>query len=771
MATQKPTALPLQLQNIPPELRDIPRWVCWKYSHRTRPDGASVWAKMPVTVEGRPASTTDAKTWSSFDDACDGVIEHGFDGIGLVLGDDVQGIDLDDVRDPVTGELLPIAQEVLEKVEGYAEISPSGTGIKVFSRTNLDASRTKKEAGIELYREGRYFTATGHAINGHARLPAEVQDLGWLVRKVWDDELVSVEGEAADRALALYRQPLEDWDLERVVAEVLPHLDADCGYADWLRVGQALHHQGQGDPAWLEAWDQWSESSGKYVEGYCAEKWDSFSDQRMKGRGAVTLASLLKDTREPRQAARRESRDELLEEFKQKVEACSDARDLQDQVAARIANTPELSDMEREILAAALRDKAKELGVSLPIATARGWVRSRVRATGGFVHLNDEGYPLCTLENMRILLDRLEYVVRYNVIKKSIEILIPGAGFSRDNRDNAAIAHVLSECEKVRMSTKHVAQFLITLADENPYNPVATWIESRPWDGVSRLDEFCATVRTADKEALKRKLLRKWLLQGVAAAFSPDGIAGQGILTFVGPQNIGKTTWFQRLAPPDLDVVLTGHTLDTKSKDSVFIALSFWIVELGEVDATMRKSDISALKSFITQLMDKIRRPYAATESSFGRRTVFGATVNDAMYLYDATGNRRFWSLEVEGFVLDHAIDMQQLWAEVLELWRSGEAFVLDQAEVAELNEHNEAFTVVDPVEERLLGGFAWQAVTGWEWITATDALARVGITDAHKSQTIAASRVLRRVNGGQKKKSNGRVLFAVPVAVEDFLQ
>lgn len=759
---QRPKALSVSWKSVPEELRAINRWVCWRFVKKKKPDGSINWAKVPFTVTGQHASSTNPKTWASYDDVEQAYVLDDFDGIGLVLGDDVQGIDLDDVRDPVTGELLPIAQEVLDKVEGYAEISPSGTGIKVFSRTNLDASRTKKEAGVELYREGRYFTVTGHAINGHARLPAEVQDLGWLVEKLWGDE-IKASTDASERALELYKAPLEGWDADRIRQEIGPHLDLEMHYEEWIRVGQALYHQFEGDDEGFELWDELFQDSPKYGgHEYGWERWRSFNAQRARGRGPVTLASILKLTKDQRRTS-------LLEEFKQKIETCSDARGLQEQVAAKIANTPEISDMEREILAAAIQGRAKELGVKVPIATARGWVRSRVRVTGGFVHLNDDGYPLCTLENMRILIAKLGYVVRYNVIKKSIEILIPGAGFSRDNRDNAAIAHVLSECEKVRMSTKHVAQFLITLADENPYNPVATWIESRPWDGVSRLDEFFDSVRTGDKEALKGKLLRKWLVQAVAAAFSPDGIAGQGILTFVGPQNIGKTTWFQRLAPPDLDAVLTGHTLDTKSKDSVFIALSFWIVELGEVDATIRKSDISALKSFITQPLDKIRRPYAATESSFGRRTVFGATVNDAMYLYDATGNRRFWSLEVESFVLDHDIDMQQLWAEVLELWRAGEAFVLDQGEVAELNDHNETFTVVDPVEERVLGGFNWQGVTSWEWITATDALARVGITDPHKSQTISASRVLRRVNGGQKKKSNGRVLFAVPA--EDFLQ
>lgn len=378
MATTKPTALPLQLQNIPTELRDIPRWVCWKYSHRTKPDGSSVWAKMPVTAAGRPASTTDPKTWSSFDDACDGVIMNGFDGLGLVLGDDVQGIDLDDVRDPATGELLPIAQEVLEKVEGYAEVSPSGTGIKVFSRTNLDASRTKKEAGVELYREGRYFTVTGHAINGHAGLPAEVQDLGWFVRKVWNDNLVSLEGDAADRALALYREPLEGWDADRIRAEIGPHLDLDMHYEDWIRVGQALYHQFEGDDAGFELWDELFQDSPKYGgHEYGWERWRSFNTQRARGRGPVTLASILKLTKDKREAAKREERSSLLEDFKQRVETCSDARDLQDQVAARIANTPELTDMEREILAAAIQVRAKDLGVKLPIATARGWVKSR----------------------------------------------------------------------------------------------------------------------------------------------------------------------------------------------------------------------------------------------------------------------------------------------------------------------------------------------------------------------------------------------------------
>lgn len=380
MATARPRALPVQPENIPQDLKTIPRWVLWKSVQRAKPNGEKVWAKMPMTVDGTAASTTDPKTWTTYDDAIDALILGDFDGIGLVLGTDIQGIDLDDCRDLDTGELSELAQEVLDRVEGYAEVSPSGTGIKIFSRTNLDGSRTKKEVGVELYREGRYFTVTGHQINGHERVPESVQDLGWFVQKVWGEELAGgvLDGDAAELALANYKAPLEDWDLDRVVQEVLVHLDPDGGYEEWLLIGAALHHQGQGDEEWLDAWDNWSAQSGKWVEGYCAEKWKSFSEQRVVGRGAVTLASLLKKTKDARMAAERSERDQVMAELLKSVEDCGDPRDLQEQVAAKVAHTFDLSDVEREQLAGAIQKRAKDLGVKLPIATVRGWVRSRV---------------------------------------------------------------------------------------------------------------------------------------------------------------------------------------------------------------------------------------------------------------------------------------------------------------------------------------------------------------------------------------------------------
>jgi putative DNA primase/helicase len=773
MTDTKPVALSVQPAAIPGSLKEIPRWLLWKYIKKKKPDGTINWTKVPFQANGAPASTTDPRTWCSYEDALDAWMIGDFDGIGMTLGSDVQGIDLDDCRDPVTGALNELSTEVLARVKGYAEISPSGTGIKLFAKTNLDGSRTKKEIGVELYREGRYFTVTGRLLNDkHLDLSGEVQALDWLIEKVWGESMsgLVLTGDAADLELALYRAPMDGWDADKIRDEIAPYLDLDMHYEDWIRVGQALYHQFDGDEEGFELWDEMFQGSSKYGgETYGRDRWRSFKTHRPFGRGPVTLASVIKMVKGKRDEVVRAERDKTMTDLLQQIENTTDPRDLQEKVAAKVANDGDLSDVEREQVAASIQVKAKTLGVKLEIATVRGWVKSRVRGTGGFVHLNDDGHPLCTLENFRQLVDKLQWTIRYNVIKKAIEILIPGESFTRDNRDNAALACMLSECEKVRMPTKHIAQYLIRVADENQYNPVATWVLSKPWDGTSRLKEFFNTVKSP--VAIKDKLLRKWGIQAVAAAFSPDGIAAQGILTFVGPQNIGKTTWFRKLAPDDLDSVLTGHTLDLKSKDSIFIALTYWIVELGELDATFKRSEVSAMKAFITQPQDKLRRPYAAVESNFGRRTVFGGSVNGEEFLADPTGNRRYLTIPVEGFEFDHQVDMQQVWAEFLEIWKSGEAFFLSMSEVDELNTHNEDFTIIDPLSERITSAFGWgPQVVMWEWLTVTDVLMKIGIKEPTKGQTIAGSMIVKRLNGGKRKKSNGRVLLAVPDNLNSFL-
>ena len=85
--------------------------------------------------------------------------------------------------------------------------------------------------------------------------------------------------------------------------------------------------------------------------------------------------------------------------------------------------------------------------------------------------------------------------------------------------------------------------------------------------------------------------------------------------------------------------------------------------------------------------------------------------------------------------------------------------------DVAELAIHNEDFAIIDPIEERIAAGFDWErGGNDWEWVTATEALMRVGVKDPSRSDAISAGFALRKLNGGQSRKSHGRQLLAIPV-------
>jgi hypothetical protein len=167
----KPTALTLKLDGIPQELRALPRWVGWEYRYRK-----GDWTKVPINLmTNAEAKTNDPSTWATFTEAERAL--SNFDGIGFVFdGSEYVGIDLDDCRDPETGELTPFAKRMLERFPTYTEISPSGTGIKLFARGKLNDKGRRSKAGadkIEVYVKGRYFAVTGRPVDG---APLEIVD-------------------------------------------------------------------------------------------------------------------------------------------------------------------------------------------------------------------------------------------------------------------------------------------------------------------------------------------------------------------------------------------------------------------------------------------------------------------------------------------------------------------------------------------------------------------------------------------------------------------
>ncbi|ELZ68779.1 hypothetical protein C457_10976 [Haloferax prahovense DSM 18310] len=95
------------------------------------------------------------------------------DGIGFVFTQDdpIVGVDLDDCRDPETGDVDEDAQDIIERLDSYTEISPSGTGYHVLINGDLPEGRNRR-GHIELYDTARFFTVTGDRVGntpGHVK--------------------------------------------------------------------------------------------------------------------------------------------------------------------------------------------------------------------------------------------------------------------------------------------------------------------------------------------------------------------------------------------------------------------------------------------------------------------------------------------------------------------------------------------------------------------------------------------------------------------------
>lgn len=143
--------------NIPVELIQRPQWVCHRFPN-----------KMPLCPrpekDGKlhPAKADDKQTWGTFEEAVRAVKNNLASGIGFEFDDGICGVDIDHCIED--GELSSLAGEIIEELQSYTEISPSGTGIHILCKGKLPAREGRKDSmlGLEMYDCARYFTVTGN---------------------------------------------------------------------------------------------------------------------------------------------------------------------------------------------------------------------------------------------------------------------------------------------------------------------------------------------------------------------------------------------------------------------------------------------------------------------------------------------------------------------------------------------------------------------------------------------------------------------------------
>jgi len=261
------------------DLLDLEQWVGWDLR-----DGR----KIPINPWSRQAdaaSSTDRMTWGPYRRAKGAAEAMGLSGVGFVFtaDDPYVGIDLDDCRDPDSGAVDRWALEVVDRVDSYTEISPSGTGLKIWCRGDMERHALKdNEQGLEVYQQGRYFALTGqHFEPSPVSIERATGALSWLTDTYFPPRTPDAEGRASTRSLVdeWHQSQTSDLDPGQWAPDALEAIDPDCGYDDWLAVGQALHEGYNGSNRGLELWDQWSRRGSKYEEnrpGELQDKWQSF---------------------------------------------------------------------------------------------------------------------------------------------------------------------------------------------------------------------------------------------------------------------------------------------------------------------------------------------------------------------------------------------------------------------------------------------------------------------------------------------------------------
>lgn len=349
--------------------------------------------------------------------------------------------------------------------------------------------------------------------------------------------------------------------------------------------------------------------------------------------------------------------------------------------------------------------------------------------------------PQATADPSRISLEILEmemilrgYSVRMDDITRCIDIdarTLKGRKMDMDDLTTTLYSELAGKYKGVSLDTMHA--FTLLIAKDNHYNPVLDLLAGVQWDGVDRFPEVFRLLGICE-DSLSQILVRKWLFQSIALLFNDleDPFGAEGVLVFNGPQGVGKTSFFKRLALNPA-WFLEGATIKDNDKDTTRRIVTRWISELGEVESTL-KSDISALKAFVTSDVDVYRLPYGRSDQKTPRRTSLCATCNSDRYLIDQTGNRRWWTVPILAPISYAAIqqlDALQLWAQVyaivapLDHSMKQACFRLTAAESAALSQRNgsvekllkgeaECLDIIETA--RMDPGTIWEYQTATQW-------------------------------------------------------
>lgn len=274
-------------------------------------------------------------------------------------------------------------------------------------------------------------------------------------------------------------------------------------------------------------------------------------------------------------------------------------------------------------------------------------------------------------------------VLRFNEVTKDIEV--HGGPLDCTPRPEVLDVHIAEWLARsvyaLSLEPSRIRTHILAASLANAYDPIVNYLKGVVWDGTPRLNGMLKTYFGADTqigamditEYTEKVGARTLMIAAVARAMNP-GCKADDVAILEGPQGLFKSSALRVLGGE----WFTDASLTLGDKDTQMLISTSWIVELAEL-ASFKKSEGEARKAFFSRPSDKYRPPYGARTIEVPRRCVFVGTTNDDDYLSDLTGNRRYrpvrcTMIDLEGLKRDR----DQLWAEAVARYESGEKWWLD---------------------------------------------------------------------------------------------
>lgn len=291
-------------------------------------------------------------------------------------------------------------------------------------------------------------------------------------------------------------------------------------------------------------------------------------------------------------------------------------------------------------------------------------------------YLKDGGtVPIKTMANLEYLLNYYGINPVMNKITHELTLQMEGRKFKKRG-EMLTFVYDLQVKEGLNLNRAVCDEYLIDIANRKEINPFVDMLKKYRNDNhdiVLDVFEKCLTLQDDALEDAEYyfTLFYKWLLNVVKMAHNEleNRYSSNGVLTLQGEQGCRKSTFARKLMPLN-DLFKDGVSLDPDKTDSVIQNTKYILVELAELDTTL-KADQGKIKQFLTNTTDEYRVPFGRVAEIYPRLTSYIANVNKKDFLKDETGSRRFWVIPVKSCNIEEFdnFNMFEFWGAVYDMW------------------------------------------------------------------------------------------------------